>query len=63
VLGDRDPLYPVSLAVVLREAIPRSWLRVVPNGGSSLDTPVGWRIIDLFHSPEFGLPPSGGRHA
>jgi pimeloyl-ACP methyl ester carboxylesterase len=33
VFGDRDPLYPVSLAVDLREAIPRSWLWVVPNGG------------------------------
>jgi pimeloyl-ACP methyl ester carboxylesterase len=33
VFGDRDVLYPVSLAVELREAIPRSWLWVVPNGG------------------------------
>jgi len=33
VFGDRDPLYPVSLAAELREAIPRSWLWVVPNGG------------------------------
>lgn len=33
VFGDRDPLYPVSLAVELLEAIPRSWLWVVPNGG------------------------------
>jgi pimeloyl-ACP methyl ester carboxylesterase len=33
VFGDRDPLYPVSLAVELREAIPHSWLWVVPNGG------------------------------
>jgi pimeloyl-ACP methyl ester carboxylesterase len=33
VFGDRDPLYPISLAVELRESIPRSWLWVVPNGG------------------------------
>jgi pimeloyl-ACP methyl ester carboxylesterase len=33
VFGDRDPLYPVSLAVELRQAIPSSWLWVVPNGG------------------------------
>ena len=33
VFGDRDPLYPVSIAVELRESIPRSWLWVVPNGG------------------------------
>jgi pimeloyl-ACP methyl ester carboxylesterase len=33
VFGDRDPLYPVSAALELRQAIPRSWLWVVPNGG------------------------------
>ena len=33
VFGDRDPLYPVGIAVELREAIRRSWLWVVPNGG------------------------------
>ena len=33
VFGDRDPLYPVSLALELRHAIPRSYLWVVPNGG------------------------------
>ena len=33
VFGDRDPLYPVSLALELRQGIPRSWLWVVPNGG------------------------------
>lgn len=32
VFGDRDPLYPVSLAVELGQAIPRSYLWVVPNG-------------------------------
>jgi pimeloyl-ACP methyl ester carboxylesterase len=31
--GDRDPLYPVELAVELFRAIPRSALWVVPNGG------------------------------
>lgn len=33
VFGDRDPLYPVSLAIELRRAIPRSYLWFVPNGG------------------------------
>ena len=33
VFGDRDFLYPVSLAVDLRNAIPHSYLWVVPNGG------------------------------
>jgi pimeloyl-ACP methyl ester carboxylesterase len=33
VFGDRDPLYPVSLAFELRQAIPRSYLWVIPNGG------------------------------
>jgi pimeloyl-ACP methyl ester carboxylesterase len=33
VFGDRDPLYPVSLVLELHDAIPRSHLWVVPNGG------------------------------
>ena len=33
VFGDRDPLYPVSLACEMHEAIPRSHLWIVPNGG------------------------------
>jgi len=31
--GDRDPLYPVELALEMYRAIPRSYLWVVPNGG------------------------------
>src|SRR6266446_1872208 len=31
--GDRDPLYPVSLALEMYHAIPGSYLWVVPNGG------------------------------
>jgi pimeloyl-ACP methyl ester carboxylesterase len=31
--GDRDPYYPVGLALDLYAAIPQSWLWVVPNGG------------------------------
>jgi pimeloyl-ACP methyl ester carboxylesterase len=33
VFGDRDPLYPVTLAFELSRAIPKSYLWVVPNGG------------------------------
>ena len=33
VFGDRDVLYPVSLAFELHDAIPKSYLWVVPNGG------------------------------
>jgi pimeloyl-ACP methyl ester carboxylesterase len=33
VFGDRDPLYPVSLAFELKAAIPASYLWVVPNAG------------------------------
>ena len=33
VFGDRDPLYPVSLACEMYRAIPRSHLWVVPHGG------------------------------
>jgi pimeloyl-ACP methyl ester carboxylesterase len=32
VFGDRDFLYPVSLAFELHRAIPRSHLWIVPNG-------------------------------
>lgn len=32
VYGDRDPLYPVEMAIALYRAIPRSSLWVVPNG-------------------------------
>jgi pimeloyl-ACP methyl ester carboxylesterase len=31
--GDRDPLYPVNMAMELHAAIPRSHLWIVPNGG------------------------------
>ena len=33
VFGDRDFLYPVSIAFELHAAIPRSYLWIVPNGG------------------------------
>jgi len=35
VFGDRDPLYPLSLAFELYAAIPRSHLWVLPNAGHS----------------------------
>jgi pimeloyl-ACP methyl ester carboxylesterase len=31
--GDRDPFYPVQMALEMYAAIPRSYLWVVPNGG------------------------------
>jgi pimeloyl-ACP methyl ester carboxylesterase len=43
VFGDRDPLYPVSLALDLHASIPRSYLWVVPNAG---------------HAPVFGTAAS-----
>jgi pimeloyl-ACP methyl ester carboxylesterase len=33
IFGDRDPVYPVSLATEMRRDIPHSYLWVVPNGG------------------------------
>jgi len=33
VYGDRDPLYPIEMAVEMYRAIPRAALRVVPGGG------------------------------
>jgi pimeloyl-ACP methyl ester carboxylesterase len=35
VYGDRDPLYPIEMAVEMYRAIPRSALWVVPNVGHS----------------------------
>lgn len=43
--GDRDPLYPVALALEMRAAIPRSHLWVVPNGGHS---PIFGTMAPLF---------------
>jgi pimeloyl-ACP methyl ester carboxylesterase len=31
--GDRDPLYPVEMAIELFRGIPQSALWIVPNGG------------------------------
>ena len=31
--GDRDPFYPAKIAIELYEAIPRSYLWMIPNGG------------------------------
>ena len=33
VQGDRDPLYPVELSLEMRNAIPKSSLWIIPNGG------------------------------
>ena len=31
--GDRDPFFPLDIALAMHDAIPRGWLWVVPNGG------------------------------
>jgi pimeloyl-ACP methyl ester carboxylesterase len=31
--GDRDPLYPIDMAIELYNSIPESYLWVIPNGG------------------------------
>ena len=33
VYGDRDPVYPIEMAVEMYRAIPNSYLWVIPNGG------------------------------
>ncbi|MFN7949083.1 MAG: alpha/beta fold hydrolase [Blastocatellia bacterium] len=43
--GDRDPLYPVALALEMYQSIPRSALWVIPSGG---------------HGPVFGEHTGGG---
>lgn len=45
VFGDRDPLYPVEIAVAMYRAIPRSALWIVPNGGHG---PVFFDAADQF---------------
>jgi pimeloyl-ACP methyl ester carboxylesterase len=43
--GDRDPLYPVNLALEMYSAIPRSSLWVIPNGGHG---PIFGDVADRF---------------
>jgi pimeloyl-ACP methyl ester carboxylesterase len=31
--GDRDPFYPMNLAIEMYEAIPQAYLWIVPNAG------------------------------
>jgi pimeloyl-ACP methyl ester carboxylesterase len=45
--GDRDPLYPVELAVELLRGIPRSALWIVPHGGHG---PIFGDRTELFRS-------------
>jgi pimeloyl-ACP methyl ester carboxylesterase len=59
VFGDRDPLYPVSLAFDLRSAIPRSHLWVVPNGGHG---PVFGEHAPQFAATALGFLRSAGSH-
>jgi pimeloyl-ACP methyl ester carboxylesterase len=57
VYGDRDPLYPVEMAVEMYRAIPNSALWVVPNGGHG---PVFFGAAEAFanRSLEFLRGPS-----
>src|SRR6476620_5297464 len=55
VYGDRDPLYPVEMAVEMYRAIPRSSLWVVPNGGHGpvfLDSAAQFAktALEFFHT-------------
>jgi pimeloyl-ACP methyl ester carboxylesterase len=43
--GDRDPLYPINMAVELYAAIPCSYLWVIPNGGHG---PIFGGMADRF---------------
>jgi len=43
--GDRDPLYPVELAVEMYRGIPKSSLWVVPNGGHG---PISGGMAETF---------------
>jgi pimeloyl-ACP methyl ester carboxylesterase len=55
--GDRDPLYPVELAVELLRGIPQSALWIIPNGGHG---PIFGNRTALFRSEALSfLSPSG----
>src|SRR6266849_4972074 len=43
--GDRDPLYPVHMALEMSTAIPHSYLCIVPNGGH---VPVFYNLREPF---------------
>jgi pimeloyl-ACP methyl ester carboxylesterase len=43
--GDRDPLYPIDMAVELYKSIPQAYLWVVPNGGHG---PIFGEMADRF---------------
>ena len=43
--GDRDPLYPVNIAVELYTAIPASYLWIIPNGGHA---PIFGNLTNCF---------------
>jgi pimeloyl-ACP methyl ester carboxylesterase len=43
--GDRDPFYPVDIAVEMYAAIPRSYLWIIPNGGHG---PIFGDMADSF---------------
>jgi len=52
VYGDRDPLYPVEMAVEMYRAIPRSALWVVPNGTHG---PVFFHAVPQFVQTALGF--------
>lgn len=59
VYGDRDPLYPVEMAVEMYRAIPKSALWVVPKGGHG---PVFLEAAELFAKTAMTfLREAGGR--
>lgn len=43
--GDKDPLYPVNLAMELYQAIPKSYLWIIPNAGH---VPIFGAMTDNF---------------
>jgi pimeloyl-ACP methyl ester carboxylesterase len=43
--GDRDPFYPVNLAIEMYTAIPRSYLWIIPNGGHG---PISGNMANRF---------------
>jgi pimeloyl-ACP methyl ester carboxylesterase len=55
--GDRDPLYPVELALEMYRAIPASALMVVPNGGHG---PIFGPLAPAFREAALAFLVAGG---
>jgi pimeloyl-ACP methyl ester carboxylesterase len=62
VYGDRDPLYPVQIALEMYSAIPHAYLWVIPNGGHipAIPRDVFLQRVAPFLRGDWEQKPAGG---